>query len=67
MSTAPLYHRAHLVTEMGEVSALCFKWPKPIDLTRARWTIRPEAVTCPRCRALQQHSSATKEGTALCP
>lgn len=44
------YHLAHLMTERGDVSALCFDRPRPIDLTRASWTIRPEAVTCPKCR-----------------
>lgn len=50
MTTRP-YHMAHLVREDGQVSALCFERPRAIDLTRARWTIRPEAVTCPKCRA----------------
>lgn len=50
--TQKLYHRAKLVTEAGQVSALCFTTPRPIDLTRARWTIRDEAVTCPRCRII---------------
>ena len=42
-------HMAHGVTEMGDVTALCFKRPRAIDLGRARWTLRRNAVTCPRC------------------
>jgi hypothetical protein len=47
-------HRADKVAENGGVSALCFKRPRAIDLSRASWTIRPEAVTCPRCKKLQE-------------
>jgi len=46
-----LYHMAALVSEDGSVSALCFDLPHAIDLHRSLWTIRPEAVTCRRCRA----------------
>lgn len=43
------YHRAALIREDGFVSALCFKRPRAIDMRRATWTIRDEAVTCPKC------------------
>ena len=43
------YHRAAKIREDGSVSALCFKSPRAIDMRRATWTIRDEAVTCPRC------------------
>lgn len=45
-----LTHMAGAVREDGNVSALCFQRPRPIDLTKATWTLREEAVTCPRCR-----------------
>jgi hypothetical protein len=46
-----VYHRASLVNENGDMSALCFKSPRAIDLSKATWTIRDDAVTCPKCRA----------------
>jgi len=48
---AKIYHKAALINEMGDVSALCSKTPRPINLKQATWTSRDEAVTCPRCRA----------------
>lgn len=48
------YHKASKVNQRGGVSALCFAQPRSIDLSRASWTIRDEAVTCPRCRKLLQ-------------
>jgi hypothetical protein len=50
-SRAKLIHRASLIRSDGSVSAKCFAKPKPIDLKRATWTNRDEAVTCPKCRA----------------
>jgi hypothetical protein len=49
-----VYHRAAKINANGDVSALCFKSPRPIDLSRSMWTIRDEAVTCPRCRRLMR-------------
>ena len=45
------YHMAHLVGNHGEMSALCFASPRAIDLGKASWTLRREAVTCGKCRA----------------
>jgi hypothetical protein len=36
----------------GAVSALCFKRPREIDLSKSTWTICDEDVTCPKCLAL---------------
>jgi len=47
-----LYHMADKVNQRGGVSALCFAKPKAIDLTRALWTNRKEAVTCKKCLAI---------------
>lgn len=49
--TRKVYHRAkHIATDgSGNVSALCFKKPRPIDLKKAMWTTRDDAVTCPAC------------------
>lgn len=62
MSTTPtrheLVHRGHLVNSRGGVSALCFSRPRSINLGRATWTNRDEAVNCPRCLALLQARNA---------
>lgn len=43
-------HMAKLVRNDGAVVALCvFPELRVINLRRATWTTRPEAVTCPRC------------------
>lgn len=46
---AKVYHRAHLMDDNGNVSALCFAKPHPIDLSKATWTNRDEAVTYKKC------------------
>lgn len=46
-----IYHMAHKISPTGAVSALCFTKPRAIDLTRALWTVREHAVTCPKCKA----------------
>ncbi len=45
-----VYHMAALIDRNGNVSPLCAAKPKPINLKKATWTNRREAVTCPRCR-----------------
>lgn len=48
-----MYHMAHKFKQdnSGDVSALCFKRPRKIDMQHGRvaWTLRPESVTCPKC------------------
>lgn len=46
-----IYHKAAKINGNGDVSALCYAKPRAINLSKASWTIRPEAVTCPKCRA----------------
>ena len=46
-----VYHRAEKLRGDGAVSALCFSSPRAIDLRKASWTNRDEAVTCPKCKA----------------
>ena len=55
------YHMAHKLNGKGGVSALCFKKPRAIDLTRALWTNRPDAVTCEKCLALLPHKVSNAE------
>lgn len=46
-----IYHRANKMASDGSVSALCFSIPHPIDLKKASWIIRDDAVTCSKCKA----------------
>ena len=45
-----VYHMANLINRDGGVSPLCSNKPRVIDLKKASWTNRREAVTCPRCK-----------------
>ncbi len=66
MTAAPkpkVYHRAHLVSERG-VSALCFRRPRSIDLRRATWTNRDDAVTCKKCLAIIAERPTSPDTTA---
>jgi hypothetical protein len=45
-------HRASKVGHDGRVSALCFMSPRAINLRKASWTLRNEAVTCAGCLAI---------------
>lgn len=51
-------HMSMFFDGYGNVSALCFKAPHAIDLKKTTWTNRPDAVTCPRCRAALQYGRA---------
>lgn len=60
-----IVHRAGKMNDAGEVSALCYKTPHPIDLARACYTIYG-TPTCPKCvkilatrRATEATASAT--------
>lgn len=47
-----VYHFGAKVRCDGAMSALCYRRPRPINLRLALWTIREEAVTCPKCKAI---------------
>ncbi len=49
-------HKAHLVNDKGGVSPVCAERPRAIDLKRATWTNRWEAVTCKKCLANKEVS-----------
>jgi len=52
-----IYHKAKKVNAKGQVSALCFTSERAINLTKASWTNRNEAVTCQKClRVLEQNN-----------
>ena len=57
-----IYHMASLVNPKGEISALCYKRPHAIDLSKACWTLCPEDVTCPRCRKILREQRQTPGG-----
>jgi hypothetical protein len=47
------YHMAALTDGKGNVLPLCANPPRKLNLKRHQlWTLRPEAVTCPKCLAL---------------
>lgn len=56
------YHMADKANQNGGVSALCFLRPRSINLTRACWTNRPEAVTCKKCLILLGKKEAMNLG-----
>lgn len=47
-------HMADKIRPDGAVSAKCYPRPRKIDLSRATWTLRPEAVTCAKCKAVME-------------
>jgi hypothetical protein len=56
-------HRGHLVNGRGGVSALCFKRPRAIDMSRATWVGRDDTVTCRKCLAIiGERSRRSEEG-----
>lgn len=52
-------HKAKFIAqdESGDVSALCYADPHRIDLAKATWTIRQEAVTCSKCLKIMRETS----------
>jgi hypothetical protein len=50
--TPRVRHWANKIRSDGAASAACFTAPRAIDMTRATWTSRPEAATCPKCRKI---------------
>ena len=55
------YHMADKISGRG-VSPLCAKTPRAINLKRASWTLREEAVTCAKCLALIRERSGAGSG-----
>jgi hypothetical protein len=48
-----VYHKAALMKPQGQVSPVCAKKPRALNLNRELWTLRWEAVTCKKCLALK--------------
>ncbi len=53
-------HKAKHIGPQGQVSPLCAPKPRALDLKRAGWTIRPEAVTCKKCLAIMATTEPAK-------
>jgi hypothetical protein len=57
-----LYHKASEVNGKGQVSALCYDTPCPINLKRESWALVDKSVTCPDClRLMRAKAEATPE------
>jgi hypothetical protein len=52
-----MYHKAALVNDKGQVSALCFARPRAIDMKRVSWTNQWNDVTCPKCLKLHDQEA----------
>ena len=44
-----IVHKAKLVSDNGDVSPLCAKTPRKINLGKESWTLRDSEVTCHKC------------------
>lgn len=53
-------HMAKLINGKGQVSPLCAKKPKAINLAKESWTNRRDAVTCPKCIAVAKEGEEPK-------
>lgn len=58
-STGMIFHRGVKIPQSFFMSSLCFSKPTPINLRRASWTNRDEAVTCADCRRLLKERRKT--------
>lgn len=54
-------HMAKLIRPDGAVSPLCAEKPRAINLKRATWTNRKEAVTCLVCRRIIENIDTTAD------
>lgn len=57
-----IYHLAKLISDRGYVSPLCSKRPRKLNLRKELWTIRHEAVTCPKCLVIIKKHSVSNRG-----
>lgn len=46
------YHMAALMSNKGDVSPLCGKKPRKLNLKKELWTLEEGAVTCKKCLEL---------------
>lgn len=49
-----VYHIAKHFSDDGHVSALCYKTPRSIPISRGQsWVLEPDRATCPKCRKIE--------------
>jgi hypothetical protein len=58
LPSVKIVHMAKLISSTGGVSPWCAKTPRRINLKKALWTNRWEAVTCARCVKAKANSDA---------
>ena len=52
-------HMAAKVNAQGGISPYCYAVPRALNLKQATWTMRPDDVTCARCKTkLDQKAQA---------
>jgi len=56
-SDLKICHKAKMVSPNGDVSPLCAKKPRKINLAKERWTLIDDCVTCKRCKRLMKARS----------
>lgn len=49
-----VYHMAALVSDKGDISPVCAKTVRKLNLAKELWTLRWEAVTCKKCLKRRQ-------------
>lgn len=55
-----IVHRAKLISPDGDVSPLCAKTHRRINLAKASWTIVDRFVTCQKCKLCLWHGQKRK-------
>ena len=56
-----IYHKGHLVDKDGNVSPLCAKKPRKINLSKELWAFVDSSVTCKKCLKILQEKSKENE------
>lgn len=58
-----VFHKAKLISQTGDVSPVCADVvPRAINLKKASWTLRWEAVTCRACLRRRPKEEPTTTG-----
>lgn len=55
--TGRTVHMMALMADNGDVSPVCAETPRPINLNKATWTVRWDAVTCRKCLKLREKAA----------
>jgi hypothetical protein len=63
--TAKVFHKAAFIDREGNASALCFRKPHAVNLSRETAVLVDENVTCEACLALLEKNSCTQDRHGL--